>query len=146
MTRDQIGRKRRQAFVLAVSPTIFNRHIAAVNEIRFAEAFEKSRRDPRVTLRRSGIEKADHGEYASLRARRERPHHRRTTNKRYELAPIHRSSPRTEATIYQREQHCASQQIRGLRSVVGQSLPRFPAPAWPDVRYSPYNDQDIAAP
>ncbi len=89
---NQVGRQRRQAVILALGPAVFDPHIAAVDVAGLSEPFEKSRRERRVTLRRGGIEEADHRHRALLGARGERPRHgshRRAAEKRDDLAPSH---------------------------------------------------------
>src|SRR5258708_27152253 len=89
---NQVDRQRRQAVILALGPAGFGPHIAAVDIARLSQPFEKSRRERRVTLRRCGIEEADHRHRALLGARRQRPRHgshRRAAEKRDDLAPSH---------------------------------------------------------
>src|SRR5262249_38825308 len=86
LTMNQIGRHRGQPIKATLRPAVLDRHVAAINITVLAQPFEKSRQLPRVTLRRIGVQKADHRYRWLLSARRERPRGRRTAKQRDELA------------------------------------------------------------
>src|SRR5262249_48082605 len=70
----------------------WDRHITALDEARFVQAFAERGHDTCAQLRHTGIDKSDHRHRRLLRARRERPR-RRAAEQRDELAPIHRARP-----------------------------------------------------
>jgi hypothetical protein len=68
----QIGRQRRQPIIVTLCPAIFDRHVAAFDEARFAQALAE-RGDKRcVPARRFAAEEPHHGRLL-LRTRSERP-------------------------------------------------------------------------
>src|SRR6516162_3460507 len=58
---------------MAISPTVFNCEVPALNQTRFTQPLPKRRHTIVVRLCRAGTEKTDHGHSRLLRARRERP-------------------------------------------------------------------------
>src|SRR5262249_9957535 len=98
----QLGSHGRKAIVVAVGPAIFNRHVAALDISRRAEALAKGGQGARIGLRRCAVEKPDH-RHRLLRARRERPEQRRAAEQRDELAPPHpahsRASGNPDTTV-----------------------------------------------
>jgi len=70
---DQFGRQRRQAIVLLLRPTIFDRDIASLDVAGFAQAMEERAQPAGVPLRGRAAEKPDHRYGGLLRARSDRP-------------------------------------------------------------------------
>jgi hypothetical protein len=88
LTADKISRQRRQSIGLAIGPAEFDRDIAALVKARRAEALTECGQTGRIPIRRFTAEISDHWHCRLLRTRRERPH-RRTAEKRDEIAPLH---------------------------------------------------------
>src|SRR5262249_37014436 len=74
--------------MLTERPTVFDHHVLALDEARFAQASSKCLHQMRGVLRRPGAEITDHRHCRLLRARRERPR-RRAAQDRDELAAPH---------------------------------------------------------
>src|SRR5262249_2981060 len=75
--------------MLTERPTVFDHHVLALDEARFAQASSKCLHQMRGVLRRPGAEITDHRHRRLLRARRERPRRDDATEQRDELAPPH---------------------------------------------------------
>ena len=73
---DEVGRQRRQSIVLALRPTIFDRHVLSLDIAGFVETLPEGRSIAAYRLRAIATEKADHRHRRLLRARRERPRRR----------------------------------------------------------------------
>src|SRR5262249_32906733 len=89
LSMNQFSGQRRQAIVMALSPTVLNREVLAVDQTRFTQALPKRCHTIGVGLRRAGAEKANHRHRRLLRARRERPCRRCAAEQRDELAAPH---------------------------------------------------------
>ena len=68
-------------------PTEFDRNVPALRVAGLGKALSKCSEQASVWLGRTGMQEANHRNLRLLRARRERPRHRRTADKRNELAP-----------------------------------------------------------
>jgi hypothetical protein len=101
----EIGRQRRQTFVMVLGAAVFNRHILALDIAGFFQALAKGGQAQRIVepLGR-GAEEPDHRHCRLLRARRERPR-RRAAEQRDELTPsyvtCHAPLPRRHAPVKQ---------------------------------------------
>ena len=93
LARDQLGRERGQAGVVAVRPAVLDREVASFGVARFGEAVAERARVERVGLGRGAVEEAQHG-CRALRAGSERPRRGRAADPRHERSPFHRSSRR----------------------------------------------------
>src|SRR5262245_46361775 len=85
---NQFSGQGRQAIVMAISPTVLNPEVLAVDQTRFTQALPKRCHTIGVGLRRAWTEESDHRHRRLLRARRERPRSR-AAEKRNELAALH---------------------------------------------------------
>src|SRR5262249_22305294 len=83
---NKISRQSWQPVELVVSPAVFDRDILAFDVTCVLQALHKSAHRLR---RRYGAKKADHWSCTLLRARPERPRHRRTAEQRDELPASH---------------------------------------------------------
>ena len=72
-TLNQIGRHDREPVVFALPPTIFDRHVPALDVASFGQALVKSSNQLAPGVQRRGIEKSDHRHRRLLRPRDERP-------------------------------------------------------------------------
>ena len=92
---NQIGRQRRQSIILAVRPTVFDRHALALDIASVFEAWMKCVQPGCVNP--SGdlaVEEPDHRHpLVLLRALFKRPRGRRAAEERDELAPLHVRAP-----------------------------------------------------
>ena len=88
LAANQVGRKLWQSIVLILRPTIFDRHVPALDKSGFLEALAECGHEADPIGKRSAVEETDHRH--CLRARRERPC-RRATEKRDELAACRHS-------------------------------------------------------
>src|SRR5947209_437843 len=82
----QLGRQRRQAIIMTIRRTVFDRHVLALDEADLAQTFPEGIRQ-RQWLRRSLVEKSYHGERL-LRVRRQWPRRCCTAEQRDELAAL----------------------------------------------------------
>ena len=82
LTANQFCDQVRDAIVLALRPTVFDRNIAAFYIARFAEALVKRAQSPAPLGGRLRTEEADHRRRRLLRTRRKRPNDRRAAEKR----------------------------------------------------------------
>jgi hypothetical protein len=83
---DELGRVLCVPLIAALCPAILNAQIATVDPTEFAEPVNKSG-NPLALNRRRGTQEPDGRRFARLlRARRERPRHRRAADERDELA------------------------------------------------------------
>src|SRR5579863_1938100 len=96
LTTNKIGRQLRQASVVSVRPTIFDRDILTFDEAGFTQTFAKTGGTGSVRLRRLAAEIADHRHRRPLRPRRQRPSCRRAAETDNELPPPHSETPRSE--------------------------------------------------
>src|SRR5262249_43844506 len=76
-TVSQIGRESRKATVLGLCPAIFNFHVLAFDIAEFAETGSKCGQERRIGPGKPAAQKSDHRHRRLLRARRQRPRHRR---------------------------------------------------------------------
>src|SRR5262249_47447184 len=89
-TRNQVGSKLWSSFVLFLRPTIFDRHVPALDKSGFLEALAECGHEVGPIGKRSAVEEPDHRHrWLLLRARRERPCGRRAAEQRYERAALH---------------------------------------------------------
>src|SRR5262249_12249298 len=86
---NQFSGQRRQAIVMAISPTVLNPEVLSVDETRFTQALPERCHTIGVRLRRPGAEGTDRRDTRLLCARRERPCRRRAAEQRNELAALH---------------------------------------------------------
>src|SRR5262249_46249192 len=93
---------------------------------RFLQALAKCTQTLRHSIRRCGVEKANHWDRRLLRARRERPRRRRAAEQRNELAaPIKKT--RSHGTIAKRVGLAKRpRSAKGKRSMAGTPQPREP--------------------
>jgi hypothetical protein len=70
---NQIGHKLRQPIFVVLCPTVFDRHVAAVDVTSFSQAIKKSRQWSRIILMRSNVRPSDHRHCRLLRLRGNRP-------------------------------------------------------------------------
>src|SRR5262249_22991731 len=85
LTAYQIGCEVGQSVVLVLRPAILDRHILALDVAGFTNALPECGQIAR-TIGRRAAEEPDHRHRRLLRARRERPRHRRAADERNELA------------------------------------------------------------
>ena len=84
----QISRQRRNSIKLILGPSVFGRHVLALNIAGALEALAKCAQTIRQRVRRSAVEEPNH-RHRRLRVRRKRPRSRRSANERDEIAPFH---------------------------------------------------------
>src|SRR5258708_7404024 len=89
LSMNQFSGQRRQAIVMAISPTVLNREVLTIDHTRFTQALPKRCHTIGVGLRRAGTEETYHRHTRLLCARREPPPPRRAADNRDELAPPH---------------------------------------------------------
>src|SRR5262249_60890794 len=89
LTLDQLSRQHRQSVALTLCPAPFDRNISAFRIASFIETLPKRGNCVGQRVRRLGIEKTDHRHRRLLRARREWPRRRSTSEQRDELAAFH---------------------------------------------------------
>jgi hypothetical protein len=86
---DQVRRQFRQAIILSVRPTKFERDVLALDIASFTQSSMKGGEHGHIGLARSSAEIADHRHRRLLRPRRQRPRGRSSAEQRDELAPLH---------------------------------------------------------
>src|SRR5262249_13487496 len=86
LTANQVGRKLWQSIVLILRPTIFDRHVLALDKSGFLEALAECGHEVGPIGKRSTVEETDHRH--CLRPRRERPR-RCAAQQRDERAALH---------------------------------------------------------
>jgi len=69
----QLGCQGRQPIILTLCRAVFDRHILAFDETRFAQALTERGRKRGVSAKRCAVEKPDHWHGRLLRTRGERP-------------------------------------------------------------------------
>jgi hypothetical protein len=85
---DEVGRQSRQPIELIPRPAIFDQNVAAIDETGFAQAQAECRHKIGPRLGRTSMEKPNHWHRGLLRARRERPPDRRSTEQGDERAAL----------------------------------------------------------
>src|SRR5262249_16097630 len=86
---DELGCDFAIALVASLRPAILDSDGSALDPAKFTQPLHEGR-GPRIPVqRRARPQKADGRELRLLRARRERPRHRRAAEQRDELAPLH---------------------------------------------------------
>src|SRR5262249_55530059 len=75
--------------VLTFRPSVFDRHVLALDVAGFAQALTEGDHGACERPRRRAVEEPNHRHRRLLRARRERPSGRRATEQRDEYAPLH---------------------------------------------------------
>ena len=88
LTANEFGRQFRHPIVLAIRPTIFDRHVPALDMAGFVEALAERAQQVRMYVWRRAVEEPDHRHRRLLRARRERPC-RRAAEKANEFTSFH---------------------------------------------------------
>ncbi len=73
---NQFGRQPRQSIVLVFGPTVYDRHVLALDIAAVFEALAECAQTVRARVRRCGAEEPDHRQRRLLRARGERPNRR----------------------------------------------------------------------
>jgi hypothetical protein len=101
-----------QAIVMAISPTVLNREVPALDQTRFTQALPKPRHTIGVGLSQTGTEETYHRHRRLLTARRDRPR-RRTAERGYEFPPsnvdCHVTLPRGHAHAMEGRYHAFSE-------------------------------------
>src|SRR5262249_40644574 len=87
LTANQVGRKLWQSIVLILRPTIFDRHVLALDKSGFLEALAECGHQVGPIGKRSAVEETDHRH--CLGPRGERPGGNRAAKQRDEVAPPH---------------------------------------------------------
>src|SRR5262249_50334441 len=82
---NEVSREFRQPRKIVLCPAVFDSDVLAVHVSGFAQAASQPRLTKRPLFRRRGVKEADHRH--RLRARRDRPYHRRAAEKGDEVAP-----------------------------------------------------------
>src|SRR5262245_19779436 len=88
LTANQIRRHCRQPIVLTIRPAIFDRSVLSLGVAVYLESLAEHSHQVCSFAGSSRVEKPDHRHCRLLRARCERPRHRRAAEKRYELAAL----------------------------------------------------------
>ena len=91
-TTREVGHESRQAIKLALQPMVLHRYVLALDVAGLVEALAE--RGNKLRMRQSGIDEADHRHCRLLRARRDRPSSRRTSEQRDELTSFHCDDPK----------------------------------------------------
>src|SRR5262249_36890508 len=90
---NQVRRLRRQAIVLTIYPTVFNRDVLALNIAGFGQRLAEACQDLPALRERRTAEEPDHRHRRLLPACRERPSRSSAAEQRYERAPFHCPMP-----------------------------------------------------
>jgi len=78
LSANQLSCQHRQSIELILGPAIFDRDVLTLDEARLLQALAEGAQAIRVSVRRCGVQKPDHGHRRLLRPRRERPRGRPT--------------------------------------------------------------------
>jgi hypothetical protein len=95
---DQFRCERRQAFVVAFRPPVFDRHVAALGEASRGKALAKRAQTARKPVRRFRPEISDHRHFSLLRKGGARPY-RDAAEQRDKIPPPHYVLSVTPATL-----------------------------------------------
>src|SRR5262249_53204443 len=94
-----IGNKRRQSIILTLGPAVFHRDVLPLDVSAFLQPLMECCECIGGLARGPTAEKADHRHRRLLRARRERQHGRRATERRDEVAAFHGHSITSSARV-----------------------------------------------
>src|SRR5262249_18119083 len=97
LTLDEFRREARQPIKLIVRPTIFDRHVLALDKSFFLQTFLECRHEMHERCGRRATKKANYRYRRLLRPRRDRPR-RRTAEQRDERAAPHSITPSAGAS------------------------------------------------
>src|SRR6516165_3181172 len=89
LSANQFGRQLRQSIVLVLGEAIDDCYVLALHIANLFEALAKCAQTVRHRVGRSGVEQPNYRHRRLLRARRERPRHRRAAKQRDNLPPSH---------------------------------------------------------
>src|SRR5262245_10211389 len=86
---NEVSHERRQTIIFALQPVVFEPRVLAFDGAGLVEAFVERSDIARGDIATTAADKSDNRHRLLLRTCRERPCHRRASEQRYKLAPLH---------------------------------------------------------